>query len=299
MVSLGFQRLSELKRLILISAVVANYVYLIDVPALIAYSHDERVRIVARQEILEAMQQQQGYDPTATTNVARFQAQVLLYLIRSAREREPEGPPLFMDHTDWFFAFLEKNNITVAQAPTFALLSYQHKQDQLVEYRSQRVIKKVQKGPKPIVAANVKVFWTKEPGRPSKYSFHDTLSTPNLKVTNHRLITYRLLEFEDMIVIDDIHGLTGRPTSGILGLLFRVIGEGRAVQSRFTISRDGLQINRSQVRKGHFEVTETVTVQPDGNTQKGLPPGRPDLLTLEARLKRPLRIKYLPFKISD
>jgi hypothetical protein len=291
------QQMTLLIKRLLIFGIAVTYSYFSEIPTLSAHSHNDKVRVVTQQEILEAMQQTQGYDPTAITNVARLQADVLLYLIRLAREREPEGPPLLIERKDWFLAFLEANHITADEAPTFARLSFQHNQNQVIDYRIEHVIKKVQKGAAPILAANVQIFWPKAPGAPSKYSFHDTLSTPNLKVTNYRLITYRLLQFDDMIVFDEIQGLTGRPTSGILGFLFRIIGEGRAVQSRITVSQDGLQINRSHAKKGPFEVTTTVTVHPDGKTQKGLPPNRPDLLKLEARLKKPLKIKYVPFEL--
>jgi len=103
------------------------------------------------------------------------------------------------------------------------------------------VIERIEKGKMPRIAINVMVGWPKSAELPKKYSFVDTLSTPKLKVTNHREITYRLLDFGDMIVYDDIHGLTGRPTSGILGMLFKIIGEGRVVQSRISITPDGLK----------------------------------------------------------
>ena len=38
----------------------------------------------------------------------------------------------------------------------------------------------------------------------------------------------------------------------------------------------------------------TVTVYPDGRTEKDLPPGRPDLAALEVRLKQPLHVRYRP-----
>jgi len=259
-------------------------------------ANDFARQVVSREELREAMQQQTGYDPTATTNVARFQAEVLLHLARQARERNPEGPPLLIHHGDWFWAFLEANQLALSQAPNYSLQAWNHQQDQLIDYNLKHVIKKAERGPSPQLAVNVKVSWPDTAELPAKYSFEDTLSTPNLNVTNHRVITYRLLDFGDMIVYDEIQGLTGRPTSGILGLLFRVIGEGEVVHSRITISADGLQITRAQARKGPIVITETVTVQPDGKTEKGLPAGRRDLPALEKKLKRPLRIRYVPLK---
>ena len=148
------------------------------------------------------------------------------------------------------------------------------------------------------MAINVIVGWPKRTELPGKYSFADTLSTPRLKVTNHREISYRLLDFGDMIVYDQINGLTGRPTSGILGMLFRIIGDGRVVQSKMAVTPDGLQINRTHAKKGPFSIKETVTVLPQGITQKWLPNDRPDLLDIEMLLKRPLKIRYLPLEFE-
>jgi hypothetical protein len=260
-------------------------------------ANDVARQVVSREELRAAMQRQTGYDPTATTNVARFQAEVLLHLARQARERDPDGPPLLIRHDDWFWAFLDANRLTLSQAPHYSLQAWNHQQDQLIDYNLKHVIKKVERGPSPQLAVNVKVSWPDSVGLPSKYSFEDTLATPKLNVTNHRVITYRLLDFGDMIVYDEIQGLTGRPTSGILGLLFRVIGEGEVSYSRITISDDGLQITRARAQKGPIVITETVTVQPDGKTEKGLPSGRRDLQALEKKLKRPLRIRYVPIKL--
>jgi len=251
--------------------------------------------LVSREEIEQAMQLQTGYDPTATTNVARFQAAVILQLAKQARARHPDGAPLLIRHDLWFRAFVKTFELTYETAPHYSKLAFQHGQDQLVEYRVERVIKKVE-GPTPLIAVNVRVSWAEDDKAPARYSFGDTLSTPHLKVTNARVITYRLLDFGDMMVYDEIRGLSGRPTSGILGLLFRVIGEGQVAHSRIKVSADGLQITRARVRKGLFEVTATVTVQPDGRTEKGLPADRPDLLALDDRLKKPLLIKYAPMK---
>jgi hypothetical protein len=154
------------------------------------------------------------------------------------------------------------------------------------------VIARVESAPELLLAANVTIGWPRAPGRPSHYSYDDTLSTPRLRVTNERVLTYRLLDCGDMIVYADVRGLKGRPTTGFLGFLFRIMGEGHVEESRMAISPDGLQISRARASKAFFSVTTTVTVEPDGRTEKDLPPGRPDLAALEARLKRPLEIVF-------
>jgi hypothetical protein len=254
----------------------------------------ETARPVAQEEILEAMRASRGFDPTATTNGARFQAEVLLYLARRARARQADGPPLFLGHAEWFAAYLARTSLAADKAPAFVRLAYDHGQDMEVDYRAGRVIRPTGAAPLPETALNVRIGWPESRDRPASYSYADTLSTPHLKVTNRRLITYRLLAFGDMVAFGEIEGLHGRPTSGVLGLLFKVIGEGRVEENRMAIAADGLQIARARARKAFFEVATTVTVYPDGRTEKDVPPGRPDLLELEARLKRPLAVAFQP-----
>ncbi len=249
--------------------------------------------VVDRPKVLEAMRQCGDYDPTATTNGARFQADVVLYLARQARERDPDGLPLFIGYEEWFRAFLEVSGRTDDTAPLYALLAYRHGQDIEVDYRVDRVIREVKKGPLPELAVNVRIRWEDRPGKPDRYSYLDTLSTPHFKVTNWRVMTYRLLDFGDWVAYDEIEGITGRPTSGALGFLFRVIGEGRIAQSRMAISKDGLQVSRATAKKAFMEVTTMVTVYPDGNMEKDVPAGLSDLLELERRLKQPLEIDYV------
>jgi hypothetical protein len=66
------------------------------------------------------------------------------------------------------------------------------------------------------------------------------------------------------------------------------------VENRMVIAPDGLPIARAHARKAFFDVQTTVTVYPDGRTEKDLPPGRADLAPLEARLKQAIRLEYLP-----
>jgi hypothetical protein len=253
-------------------------------------------RPIAQEQILEAMRASQGFDPTATTNGARFQAEVLLRLCRAARARDPQGGPLFLGHAEWFAAYLARTGLAADKAPPFVRLPYDYAQDMVVDYRMDRVLREVTTGPTPALALNVTIWWPTARGRPTQYSYEDALSTPQLKVTNSRVIRYRLLDFGDMVAFEEIEGLLGRPTSGVLGLLFKVIGEGHVEENRMAISADGLQIARARAKKAFFEVVSTVTVYPDGRTEKDLPTGRPDLVDIEARLKRPLKASFLPLE---
>jgi hypothetical protein len=253
----------------------------------------ETPAVVPAAALLEAMRAIKGYDPTATTNGARFQAEVILALARQARSHDPGGPPLFIGHADWFAAFLATTGRTADRAPLFARLAHQHGQDITVEHRPERVLRGG--APAPALATNVQIAWPAAPGAPGSYSYEDALSTPSLKVTNKRVIQYRLIDFGDMVLFDEVTGLTGRPQSGMLGLLFQLIGEGHVVEYRMAIAPDGLQISYGRAKKAFIGVDSTVTVYPDGRSEKGLPDGRPDLRALEARLKRPLKIDYQPF----
>jgi hypothetical protein len=263
-------------------------------PAILGFlllAADATPRNVSREEILNAMKACDGYDLSATTNGARFQAEVLLRLARLA----PDGPPLVLGHAEWFSAYLERTGLTADKAPLFMRLAHQHGQDLQIDYRADRVVESVE-GPRPAFAANVTVWWPEKRGRPTSYSYEDLLATPHLEVTNERMIAYRLLEVEGMVVYGEVEGLLGRPTSGILGALFQLIGKGRVKESRMLISRDGLQLSRAQARKWAMGVTQTVTVHPDGRMEKDVPRGRPDLAALAVRLEQPLRIRYRPFR---
>ncbi len=229
------------------------------------------VRQIKRDELAAAMRQHGDYDILATTNRGRFSSELLLQLAREARERDPNGSPLYVNSEDWFFAYIATAGVGMMDAPLPARLGFENAQRVLIEYRSDRVIREIKKGSEPLLAVNIK-----------------------LKVTSHREITYRLLEYEDMIVIDKIDGITGRPLNGLLATLFSVIGEGGLKHSRMAVTEDGLQVARARSKKV-FSVSATVTVQPDGKATKGIPEDRPDLEAIEERLKSSLDIEYVPY----
>ena len=251
--------------------------------------------VVERSEVVEAMRQHGDYEPNATANSGWFQAEVVLYLARQARERDPNGLPLFIGYEDWFRSFLEATGQTEHTAPQYILLNYRYEQNMEVDYRPDRVIRAVKEGPMPELSVNVRIRWEDGPGKPDRYSYVDTLSKPPVKVTNRQVVTYRLLDFGDWAVYDEMEGITARPESGVLSLPFRVIGEGRIVHSRMAISDDGIQVSRTTIKKGFMSVTTTVTVHPDGAMEKDVPAGRADLLELEKRIKQPLDIDYVEF----
>ena len=256
----------------------------------------ERDQIVAdRSEVLGAMRRHYGeYELTSTTNGA-WMAEVLLDLARQARERDPAGMPLFIGHEDWYLSFLAVTGRTEDTVPEYALLNHRYEQNMELDYREDRAIREVKEGPVPELAVNLRVSWEDGPGRPDRYSYIDSLSTPTVKVTNRQVITYRLLDYGDWVVYDEIEGITARPQSGVLALLFRLIGEGRIAHSRIAVAWDGIQVSRTRAEKAFMKVTTTVTIHPDGSIEKGVPEGRTDLQELERLLKQPLDVNYVRF----
>ena len=235
-----------------------------------------------------------GYTPTATTNGPRFNAEVLLHLLRASAQRDAADLHLFVGYVEWYSAYLERTGLTADKAPLYVRLSYDYHQDMEVDARPGRVIERVMAGPAPRLAANVKIGWPAVKGGKDRYSYDDTLAIPDLRVTNERVIAYRLLDYGDVVVYDEIEGLRGRPTEGFLGILFDLIGEGSVRWSRMALSADGLQVSRARATKGLFGVESTVTVFPDGRVQKDLLPERPDLAVLERRLLEARKLRYVP-----
>jgi hypothetical protein len=250
--------------------------------------------VVPPQRLLEAMREVRGYELAATANGPRLQADVVLALVHEAAARDPERRPLFVGHREWYEAFLARTGRAPSQAPLYVRRPYEVGQDLVVDYRREVVVEAVLQGPQPRVAANVRIFWAKGEGRPDQYSYDDTLSRPSLRVTQDRLITYRLVEYEDRLWYAEVSGLRGRPTSGPLGVLFRLIGEARVEESRSAFLPDGTQVVRGSASKWGIDRTETATVWSDGHADRGIPPGRPDLLALEERLRQPLAIRFRP-----
>jgi hypothetical protein len=251
-------------------------------------------RVVPRERLLAAMREVRTYELTATANAPRLQADVLLQLVRDAEASDPERRPLLIGHREWYEAFLERTGIPPSRAPLFVRLPYEVGQDLWIDYRREAVVEAVLQGPQPRVVANARAYWAAAPGKPAEYSYDDTLSEPHLRVTEKRLITYRLLDYGDRVWYAQVAGLHGRPTSGALGVLFDLIGEVRVVESRSAVALDGAQVVRGRGSKWGIERTETVTVWPSGRAERGVPAGRADLLALEKKLQEPLAIRFGP-----
>jgi hypothetical protein len=250
---------------------------------------------ITTDRILRAMRQSQGYDLAATSNGPRLQADVLRHLIVEQEATDPGRRPLFIGHREWYEAFLARTSLAPSQAPLYARRSYEMGQDMVVDYRIDDVVGAVVQGPEPRAGANVWLYWAKADGKPDRYSYEDLSGNPHLRVTEKRLVTYRLLDYGDRVWYADVSGLRGRPTSGALGLLFDFIGEARVLESRSAIAPDGTQVVRGRATKWGIDKAETLTVWPDGHADRGVPKGRADLRALESLLEEPLAVRFKPF----
>jgi len=93
--------------------------------------------------------------------------------------------------------------------------------------------------------------------------------------------------------------MTGRPTTGLLYVLFKVIGEGRINCSRIILADNDIQVARGGASKRPFRVTETIFVRPDGTGAKGLPAKTAEWLAIEERLEQQPRIEYHDRTLPD
>lgn len=225
------------------------------------------LRAVTRQELVDAMlvQNNLGYNVRAKPNGARFNAGVILHLAREALRRGSDTP-LLLDHEDYFAAYLSVTGLSPENAPIFISIARDYGEDQLIDFRSDRVIARVVAGTAPRLAVNVLTGWR---GGAERYSYVDADSRPPLRVTRERRTSYRLLDFGDRLLFADIHGVSGRALGGLLGLIFKLIGDAQAVQSFSAIAADGVMVTLSTGRKGIVAPpATTATVWPDGHAEK-------------------------------
>jgi len=249
------------------------------------------VKEITFDEMLVAMKTQSGYNTIATTNVARFQGSVLVAIAKNSLAKDPDKKILLLDDKAWYEAYKRFTGLSDEEMPDYSHLAVEYNQDQLLDLRKDRIIENITTGRRPEMVMNVIVGW--KPGS-EFYAFDDTLSTPTLKVRNSSQITYRVLDFGDMIMYDEMNGLAGQPTSGILGWLFRLIGEGHIMWSKLAITPTNEEIVRARAKKGVFEIESVLTIFPNGRTVKNLPKGRRDLKSYEELISEPVVIEYYP-----
>ncbi len=246
---------------------------------------------MSREEILQAMSGHGAYSLTATTTSLRFGTEALLALVRRRQQQSPGSTQLFIAQSDWFAAHLATAGVAYADMSEAARAGFEHQQDILVDYGPQ-VVDQVVKGPMPIMSLDVTLFAPDSEGAPSNFSYRDTLSVPRVDVYNDRLIRAKVLEYDDMLVFDQVTGMSVRPM-GFLSGLFAVLGKPDLKQTRIGATADHWQVMRGQVKVfPGISKTGTATIEPDGRGHEDVPPDRPDLGALKERMKRPLELRY-------
>jgi len=256
---------------------------------------------VSRTQLVAALRQQQAlaYRIDAISNSVRLQVGVFLALADGALATDAQQRPLRVRHQDWLSAWLEVTGLPAERAPDYMTAPHRHGEDILIDYRLGEVLDLGASRDVPRRALNVKAGWPAVPGAPASYSYEDRSTDPAIETTRQQVSSFRVLDFGDAIVYDEIRGVTGRATSGLLGAIFAVLGHATAQQTRFAIADDGTQISRTTARKG-ITVTQAITIRPDGKVLTGLPEGRPDLEAIDARLASlPLRVSYRPMDRSS
>jgi hypothetical protein len=135
------------------------------------------------------------------------------------------------------------------------------------------------------------MWWT---GGRQRFSYKDTLSVPRVEVYDQRVIRFKLLEYDGMLLFDQVTGISVRPF-GFLSALFAVIGKPDLKQNRIGVSADQWQVMRGQVKLLlGISKTGTASIEPAGRGHEGVPPDRADLRAVEQRLKQTLKLRYGP-----
>ena len=106
-------------------------------------------------------------------------------------------------------------------------------------------------------------------------------------MTNERVIVYRLLDYGDVMVFDEIEGLRGRPTEGLPGRPLRRDRGGSGPLESDDPLRDGAPGLAARATKGTFSVESTITVYPTDVWRRTCPGDGLDLKALEERLLAP------------
>jgi len=259
-------------------------------PVLVAQACAEPYR-VPRAEILRAMSAHGPYSLTSTTTAMRFGAEALLAIVRQRQRESPGSTRIHISQADWFAAHLETAGVTYPEMSASARAAFEHHQDALVDYGPQ-VVERVLEGPAPRLALDVTIFWPDSAGAASHFSYRDTLSVPQVEVYDDRVVRFKLLEYDDMLLFDQIKGISVRPF-GFLSAVFAVLGKPDLKQTRIAVSADQWQVIRGHVKVfPGISKTGTATIEPGGRGHEGVPHDRPDLRDLAGAMRGSVKLRY-------
>jgi hypothetical protein len=246
---------------------------------------------VSRKEILEGMSRHGAYSLTSTTTAIRFAGEAILAIVQRRKQEAPSSTHLWIGHADWFAAHLATAGVPYAKMSPGARAGFQRRRDAVVDY-GPGVVERVVKGPVPLLALDVTLFWPDTGTAPSEFRYRDTLSHPPVDVYNQRVVQFKVLQYENLLVFDQIRGISVRPL-GFMSAIFAVLGKPDLRQIRMAVSRDQWQVMRGTVNVfAGIMKTGTGTIEPGGRGQEEIPQGRADLRALAEQMNRPLELRY-------
>ena len=207
------------------------------------------------------------YSLTSTTTSMRFGAEALLAIVRRRQREAPGSTRLLIDQDDWFAAHRETAGVTYDEMSAAARAGFEHGQDALVDY-APNVVREVVEGPTPRTALSVTIFWPDSAGAPSHFSYRDTLSVPRVEVYDDRVVRFKLLAYDDMLVFDQVSGISVKPL-GFMSGIFSVLGKPDLKQTRIAVSGDQWQVMRGQVNVfAGISKTGTAAIDPAGGATR-------------------------------
>jgi hypothetical protein len=232
-----------------------------------------------------------NYSLTATTTSMLFEAEALLAIIRRRQQESPRSTRLLIAQDDWFAAHQETAGVPYATMSETARAGFEHHQDAIVEYGPQ-VLTEVLEGDRPLESLDVTIFWPDSAGAPSGFRYKDTLSVPKVDVYDNRVIHFKLLQYDDMLLFDQVTGISVKPL-GFLSAIFAVLGKPDLKQTRLAVSADQWQVVRAKVSVfAGITKTGTAAIEPGGRGHEHIPADRADLQELKGKLERPVKVRY-------
>jgi hypothetical protein len=259
-------------------------------PAAAAAQACEQPPRIPRHVIAEAMRAHGPYSLTSTTTAAIFGSEALLAIVRRRQREAPGATQFLIDQEDWFKAHQETAGVDYSGMSESARTAYENRQDILVDYGPQ-VVQEVKEGAVPRLALDVTLFSSDTAG-PREFGYKDTLSVPKVEVYNSRVVRLRMLEYDSLLLYDDVAGISVKPL-GFLSALFALVGRPDVKQTRIAVGKDYWQVWRGRVNVMlGISKTGTATFEPDGRGHENIPRGRADLAALAKQLAQPLEVRY-------
>jgi hypothetical protein len=230
------------------------------------------------------------YSLTSTTTAMVFGSQALLAIVRRQQREAPRATQFVIDHEDWFEAHQETAGVDYSGMSESARTAYENRQDLLVDYGPQ-VVQEVEEGSVPRTALDVTLFSSDTAG-PSEFGYKDTLSVPKVDVYNTRVVRFRMLEYDSLLLFDEITGISVKPL-GFMSAVFALVGRPDLKETRLAVGKDYWQVVRGRVNVMlGISKSGTATIEPDGRGHEGVPRGRADLAALAKQLAQPLEVRY-------